>query len=54
MEQNNGMTFYRDYNTIEDLVKMARQPFSKAKDEYVYESDLFDKEDECGSGCSVF
>jgi hypothetical protein len=54
MEQNNGMTFYRDYNTIEDLVKMAKQPFSKATDEYVYESDLFDKEDECGSGCSVF
>jgi len=50
MEQNNGMTFYRGYNTIEDLVKMAKQPFSKATDEYIYENDLFDKEDECGSG----
>lgn len=55
MEQNNGVqTFYRHYNTIEDLVKMAQQPFSRATDEYIYENDLFDSEDECGSGCSVF
>jgi 3'-phosphoadenosine 5'-phosphosulfate sulfotransferase (PAPS reductase)/FAD synthetase len=55
MEQNNGVqTFYRGFNTIEDLVKMAQQPFSKATDEYIYENDLFDLEDECGSGCSVF
>jgi len=54
MEQNNVMTFYRGYKTIEDLVKMAKQPFSKATDEYIYENDLFDEEDECGSGCSVF
>jgi 3'-phosphoadenosine 5'-phosphosulfate sulfotransferase (PAPS reductase)/FAD synthetase len=54
LEANNGMTFYRGYNTIEDLVKMAEQPFSKATDEYIYENDLFDLEDECGSGCQVF
>lgn len=55
MEQNNGVqTFYRGYSTIEDLVKMAQQPFSKATDEYIYENDLFDLEDECGSGCIVF
>lgn len=54
LEVNNGMTFYRGYNTIEDLVKMAEQPFDKATDEYVYENDLFDLEDECGSGCQVF
>ena len=55
MEQNNGVqTFYRHYNTIEDLVKMAQQPFSRSTDEYIYENDLFDLEDECGSGCSVF
>ena len=55
MEQNNGVqTFYRSYNTIEDLVKMAEQPFTRASDEYVYENDLFDQEDECGSGCQVF
>ena len=54
LEANNGMTFYRGYNTIEDLVKMAQQPFTKATDEYIYKNDLFDLEDECGSGCSVF
>ncbi|MFN3753337.1 hypothetical protein [Flavobacterium sp.] len=55
MEQNNGtQTFYRGYNTIEDLVKMAEQPFTKANDEYVYENDLFDLEEECGYGCVVF
>jgi len=54
MEVKGTQTFYRDYNTIEDLVKMAKQPFSKATDEYIYENDLFDEEDECGSGCQVF
>tara|TARA_R110002167_G_C12530013_1_gene639032 strand:+ start:58 stop:933 length:876 start_codon:yes stop_codon:yes gene_type:complete len=54
LKENNGMTFYRGYKTIEDLVKMAQQPFSKATDEYIYENDLFDLEDECGSGCKVF
>lgn len=55
MEQNNGVqTFYRGYNSIEDLVKMAEQPFTRATDEYIYENDLFDQEDDCGSGCQVF
>lgn len=55
MKQNNGVqTFYRDYNTIDDLVELAKQPFTRATDEYIYESDLFDLEDECGSGCQVF
>jgi hypothetical protein len=54
LEKNSGMTFYRGYNTIEDLVKMASDPFKAATDEYVYENDLFDKEDDCGSGCQVF
>ena len=55
MKQNNGVqTFYRDYNTIDDLVELAKHPFTRATDEYIYESDLFDLEDECGSGCQVF
>lgn len=54
LKENNGMTFYRGYKTIQDLVKLAEQPFSKATDEYIYENDLFDLEDECGSGCKVF
>ena len=54
LKENNGMTFYRKYKTIEDLVQMAKQPFSKATDEYVYKNDLFDLEGDCGSGCTVF
>ena len=54
LKENNGMSFYRNYNTIQDLVKMAQQPFSKATDEYIYENDLFDLEDDCGCGCQVF
>jgi hypothetical protein len=54
LKENSRMTFYRGYRSIEDLVEMAKQPFSKATDEYVYENDLFDLEGECGSGCQVF
>jgi len=54
MKVKGTATFYRGLNTIEDLVKMSQEPFSKATDEYIYENDLFDKEDECGSGCQVF
>ena len=54
MKENDGMTFYRTYNTIEDLVELAKKPFSKSTDEYVYKNDLFDSEDSCGSGCSAF
>lgn len=52
--ENGGMNFYRENRSIEDLVKLAEQPFSKATDEYVYENDLFDAEGDCGSGCVVF
>lgn len=54
MEVKGTQTFYRGYNTIDDLVKMAQRPFTQATDEYIYENDLFDSEDECGSGCQVF
>jgi len=52
--ENGGMNFYRENRSIKDLVKLAEQPFSKATDEYIYESDLFDAEGDCGSGCQVF
>lgn len=52
--ENDGMNFYRENKTIEELVKMAQQPFRKATDEYIYKNDLFDLEGDCGSGCSVF
>lgn len=52
--ENGGMNFFRSNNSVEDLVKLAEQPFSRATDEYIYESDLFDLEGDCGSGCQVF
>lgn len=52
--ENEGMNFYRENNSIEDLVKLAELPFAKATDEYVYENDLFDLEGDCGSTCQVF
>ena len=52
--KNGGMNFYRENKTIQELVEMAKQPFSMATDEYIYENDLFDLEGECGSGCKVF
>ena len=52
--ENGGMNFYRENLSIQDLVEMAQQPFRKASDEYIYESDLFDLEGDCGSGCQVF
>ena len=53
-ENEGGMNFYRQNKTIEELIEMAKQPFSRATDEYVYENDLFDLEGECGAGCKVF
>lgn len=52
--ENGGMSFFRGNIGIDELVEMASRPFSKATDEYVYESDLFDMEGECGAGCVVF
>jgi len=52
--QNGGMNFYRENKTIQELIEMAKHPFSKATDEYVYQNDLFDLEGECGGGCKVF
>lgn len=52
--ESGGMNFYRENRSIEDLVELAKKPFSRATDEYVYENDLFDLEGDCGSGCKVF
>lgn len=46
--------FGRKNRSIEWLVEQAKKPFRKATDEYIYESDLFDAEDECGSSCQIF
>lgn len=52
--ENGGMNFFRNNITIYELVDMASRPFKKMNDEYIYENDLFDEEDDCGSGCVIF
>lgn len=52
--EDGGMHFYRKNRTIKDLIEMAKKPFTKATDEYVYENELFDAEGDCGGGCTVF
>lgn len=52
--KNGGAFFNRGNESIMDLVIEAQQPFKKATDEYIYEDDLFDKEDECGVSCMPF
>lgn len=54
LKENNGMTFYREYKTINDLINLSKQPFKIAADEYIFTGDPLDKEDDCGSGCTVF
>lgn len=54
IDKYDGAYFFRGNITIEELVEMAKRPFNKATDEYVYESDLFDKEEDCGKGCVIF
>jgi hypothetical protein len=49
---NGGHFFGRGNESIKQLIKESNKPFSKATDEYIYEDDLFDFEDECGSYCT--
>ena len=46
--------FGRQNKSIKWLVEQSKNPFRSATDEYIYESDMFDKEEECGSSCSLF
>jgi hypothetical protein len=39
--------------SIQQIIEDAKKPFSKATDEYIYESDLFDFESDCGKNCSL-
>jgi len=49
-----GMFLVNHCLSIIELVDMASSQFRKATDEYIYESDLFDVEEDCGSGCVIF
>lgn len=46
--------FGRQNKSIEWLVEQSKNPFRSATDEYIYESDIFDEEDECGNSCQIF
>lgn len=52
--ENGGHHFFRDNISIYELIEMAKKPFRMATDEYIYESELFDQEEDCGSGCVIF
>jgi hypothetical protein len=52
--ESGGIYFYRENRSVINLFEMTKKPFRKATDEYIYESDLFDYEGGCGSGCQVF
>ena len=52
--ENGGMNFFRNNISLDELVEMANKPFKKMNDEYIYENDLFDEEEDCGSGCVIF
>lgn len=51
---NGGHFFGRGNKPVVDLIQMAKQPFRKATDEYIYENELFDFESDCGVNCSIF
>lgn len=52
--RNGGAFFGRKNISITEILKDLNKPFQKSTDEYIYESDLFDGESECGSGCQIF
>ena len=52
--KNGGAYFNRSNQSLIELIADAKLPFRSATDEYIYENDLFDDEDSCGSSCSAF
>lgn len=55
IEKDGAHFFFRKNRSTKDIIEESRVvKFHPATDEYVYESDLFDQEDECGSACVPF
>lgn len=55
IEKDGGHYFFRENLCTKQKIKESKtKKFRMATDEYVYENDLFDYEDECGSACVPF
>lgn len=55
IEKDGGHYFFRENRSTKKLLQESKsQKFNKSTDEYIYENDLFDFEDECGSSCVPF
>lgn len=55
IEKDGGHYFFRENNSTKEMIQFSKtQKFRMATDEYIYENDLFDQEDECGSACVPF
>lgn len=54
MACNGGHFFGRNNTPVVDLIEMAKKPFRRATDEYIYENELFDFENDCGVNCKIF
>jgi hypothetical protein len=48
-----GAFFGRSNESIVQIVADAKKPFARATNEYIYENDLFDYENDCGTNCSI-
>lgn len=54
IDTDGGHYSLRNNKSYKDIIILAKQPFKKASDEYVYESDLFDMAGNCDGGCNIF
>jgi 3'-phosphoadenosine 5'-phosphosulfate sulfotransferase (PAPS reductase)/FAD synthetase len=54
MANDGGVFFGRGNLSIQELVKLSKEQFKKATDEYLYENELFDQEGDCGVSCKIF
>lgn len=54
IEKDGGHFFFRGNKPTKEMIRESKLKFNKATDEYIYENDLFDQEEDCGSGCVVF
>lgn len=54
INRDGGHFSLRGNKSWKTIIELSKRKFRLATDEYVYESDLFDLEGGCGSGCSLY